>query len=50
MTFNTWISGDNVENGMTKIVKHIKWINPDIVALQVSNKSISMLCYCKIYK
>ncbi|VBB29230.1 unnamed protein product [Acanthocheilonema viteae] len=34
MTFNTWISGDNVENGMLKIAKHIKLINPDIVALQ----------------
>uniref|UniRef100_A0A915PJG9 Endonuclease/exonuclease/phosphatase domain-containing protein n=1 Tax=Setaria digitata TaxID=48799 RepID=A0A915PJG9_9BILA len=34
MTFNTWVSGDNVENGMFKIAHHIKLINPDIVALQ----------------
>uniref|UniRef100_A0A0R3RMU1 Endo/exonuclease/phosphatase domain-containing protein n=1 Tax=Elaeophora elaphi TaxID=1147741 RepID=A0A0R3RMU1_9BILA len=34
MTFNTWISGDNVLGGMLKIVKHIKLIDPDIVALQ----------------
>lgn len=36
MTFNTWITGNNVENGMEKIVKHIKLISPDVIALQVS--------------
>lgn len=35
MTFNIWLSGSNVENGTQKIAAHIKWMNPDIVALQV---------------
>ncbi|VDM53823.1 unnamed protein product [Angiostrongylus costaricensis] len=34
MTFNLWISGANVNNGLQKIAKHIALINPDIVALQ----------------
>jgi hypothetical protein len=35
MTFNIWKNGSQVENGLAKIVKHIKFINPDIVAIQV---------------
>ena len=35
LSFNLWYSGDKVENGIQKIVKHIKAINPDIAALQV---------------
>uniref|UniRef100_A0A0K0DE11 Endo/exonuclease/phosphatase domain-containing protein n=1 Tax=Angiostrongylus cantonensis TaxID=6313 RepID=A0A0K0DE11_ANGCA len=34
MTFNLWISGANVNNGLQKIAKHIALINPDIAALQ----------------
>uniref|UniRef100_A0A914D7C3 Endonuclease/exonuclease/phosphatase domain-containing protein n=1 Tax=Acrobeloides nanus TaxID=290746 RepID=A0A914D7C3_9BILA len=34
MTFNIWKDGTQVENGLAKIVKHIKFINPDIVAIQ----------------
>uniref|UniRef100_A0AC35F653 Endonuclease/exonuclease/phosphatase domain-containing protein n=1 Tax=Panagrolaimus sp. PS1159 TaxID=55785 RepID=A0AC35F653_9BILA len=34
LTFNTWFFGEKVENGLDKIVKHIKILNPDIVALQ----------------
>ena len=37
LTFNVWLSGTNVENGLQKIVKHIKFLQPDIVALQVSS-------------
>ncbi|EFO18696.1 hypothetical protein LOAG_09798 [Loa loa] len=37
MTFNTWLTGNNVENGLAKIAKHIKRINPDVVALQEIN-------------
>ncbi|VDP16145.1 unnamed protein product [Onchocerca flexuosa] len=34
MTFNTWVSGNNVENGIIKIADHIKRIDPDVAALQ----------------
>uniref|UniRef100_A0A914Y4G6 Endonuclease/exonuclease/phosphatase domain-containing protein n=1 Tax=Panagrolaimus superbus TaxID=310955 RepID=A0A914Y4G6_9BILA len=34
LTFNTWYFGKKVENGLDKIVKHIKLLKPDIVALQ----------------
>ncbi|KAH7703873.1 Protein F14F9.5 [Aphelenchoides avenae] len=34
MTFNIWLSGASVENGVEKIAKHIKQVNPDVVALQ----------------
>uniref|UniRef100_A0A914DYQ2 Endonuclease/exonuclease/phosphatase domain-containing protein n=1 Tax=Acrobeloides nanus TaxID=290746 RepID=A0A914DYQ2_9BILA len=34
MTFNIWLSGGSVEDGQYKIAKHIKIINPDIVALE----------------
>lgn len=36
MTFNIWKSGTEVENGLYKVAKHIRIIDPDIVALQVS--------------
>jgi len=35
MTFNLWVSGANVKDGLGKIAKHINKVNPDIVALQV---------------
>uniref|UniRef100_A0A914CM45 Endonuclease/exonuclease/phosphatase domain-containing protein n=1 Tax=Acrobeloides nanus TaxID=290746 RepID=A0A914CM45_9BILA len=38
MTFNIWRDGTQVENGLAKIVKHIKFINPDIVAIQELKK------------
>ncbi|KAL7080566.1 hypothetical protein ACQ4LE_000295 [Meloidogyne hapla] len=34
MTFNIWVSGANVKDGLEKIAKHIKKVDPDIVALQ----------------
>ncbi|CAK5122072.1 unnamed protein product [Meloidogyne enterolobii] len=34
MTFNLWVSGANVKDGLEKIAKHINKVNPDIVALQ----------------
>ncbi|CAD5225329.1 unnamed protein product [Bursaphelenchus okinawaensis] len=34
MSFNIWLSGDSVENGLYKIAKHIRLVNPDIVAIQ----------------
>ncbi|KAI1723721.1 endonuclease/Exonuclease/phosphatase family domain-containing protein [Ditylenchus destructor] len=34
LTFNIWLSGRRVENGLEKIAKHIRQINPDIVSLQ----------------
>lgn len=37
MTFNVWISGLYVDNGIEKIAKAIKEVNPDVVALQVCN-------------
>uniref|UniRef100_A0A0K0DF43 Endo/exonuclease/phosphatase domain-containing protein n=1 Tax=Angiostrongylus cantonensis TaxID=6313 RepID=A0A0K0DF43_ANGCA len=35
MTFNIWQTGIRVSNGFQKIAKHIAFIDPDIVALQV---------------
>lgn len=35
MTFNIWESGNNVADGLNKIVSHIKAVNPDVAALQV---------------
>lgn len=35
MTFNIWISGERVHNGLEKIANQIKVIDPDIVAIQV---------------
>jgi endonuclease/exonuclease/phosphatase family metal-dependent hydrolase len=34
MTFNTWVFGEHVNDGLNKIAKHIKLVDPDIVALQ----------------
>uniref|UniRef100_A0A914QLB2 Endonuclease/exonuclease/phosphatase domain-containing protein n=1 Tax=Panagrolaimus davidi TaxID=227884 RepID=A0A914QLB2_9BILA len=34
LTFNIWLSGEKIENGIYKIAKHIKLLQPDIVALQ----------------
>ena len=34
MSFNVWMSGSQVDNGLYKIAKHIKLVDPDIVALQ----------------
>ncbi|TKR88772.1 hypothetical protein L596_012961 [Steinernema carpocapsae] len=34
MTFNIWLSGAEVTDGMKKIARHILANNPDIVALQ----------------
>ncbi|KAF7639103.1 Endo/exonuclease/phosphatase domain-containing protein [Meloidogyne graminicola] len=34
MTFNIWLSGARVKDGMEKIAKHIAKVDPDIVALQ----------------
>jgi hypothetical protein len=36
MTFNIWYGGSKVENGIQKIAKHIKFIDPDVVAIQVT--------------
>ena len=36
MTFNIWKGGTQVDNGLYKVANHIKIVNPDIVALQVS--------------
>jgi hypothetical protein len=35
MSFNLWYSGKKVENGIEKIAKHIRIVDPDIVGLQV---------------
>jgi hypothetical protein len=35
MAFNTWTFGSAVDDGLAKIAKHISFIQPDIVALQV---------------
>jgi hypothetical protein len=37
MTFNTWNLGRNVNEGPKKIAKHIEFVNPDIVGIQVSS-------------
>ncbi|KAJ1356964.1 hypothetical protein KIN20_014960 [Parelaphostrongylus tenuis] len=34
MTFNIWVSGAFVKDGLQKIARHIAVVNPDIVALQ----------------
>jgi hypothetical protein len=36
MTFNIWVSGANVKDGLKKIAKHIAKVDADIVALQVN--------------
>jgi len=43
LTFNTWLGGASVEDGFSKIAKHIKRIDPDIVGLQVSGPLYSFL-------
>ena len=40
LTFNIWLSGTQVENGLCKIAKHINLLQPDIVALQVRSLSV----------
>lgn len=35
LTLNTWMSGEMVENGVAKLLRHVKHIDADIVALQV---------------
>ncbi|KAH7700135.1 Protein F14F9.5 [Aphelenchoides avenae] len=34
MSFNIWVSGENVQDGLYKVAKHIRLVDPDIVALQ----------------
>lgn len=34
MTFNLWLSGDRVVDGVEKIAKHINLLDPDVVCLQ----------------
>lgn len=34
MTFNAWFSGDNVKDGLHKIIRHLLFIQPDVVAFQ----------------
>lgn len=34
LTLNTWHSGDSVDFGISKLVKHIRHINPDVAVLQ----------------
>ncbi|CAD5225327.1 unnamed protein product [Bursaphelenchus okinawaensis] len=34
MSFNLWFTGHMVSNGLEKVAKHIKRVDPDIVALQ----------------
>ena len=36
MTFNIWRSGTQVQNGLYKVAKHVRIVDPDIVALQVN--------------
>ncbi|KAI6190493.1 Endo/exonuclease/phosphatase domain-containing protein [Aphelenchoides bicaudatus] len=45
MTFNTWLIGSSVNDGLAKIAKHIKLVDPDIVGLQeiVSNDKFYQL-------
>jgi hypothetical protein len=35
MTFNTWLMGKQVDDGLSKIAKHIQIVDPDIVGIQV---------------
>jgi hypothetical protein len=37
MSFNTWETGRHVEDGLAKLIKHVKLVDPDIIGLQVSN-------------
>uniref|UniRef100_A0A914I3Z6 Endonuclease/exonuclease/phosphatase domain-containing protein n=1 Tax=Globodera rostochiensis TaxID=31243 RepID=A0A914I3Z6_GLORO len=37
LTMNTWHAGQHVENGFSKIAKHIKALNADVVLLQEMN-------------
>lgn len=43
MTFNIWLSGLSVQNGVYKIAKHIRLNDPDIVAIQVSTKLLFLM-------
>lgn len=36
MSLNTWNLGGNVDDGRTKIAKHIELVDADIVGIQVS--------------
>ncbi|VDM66681.1 unnamed protein product [Strongylus vulgaris] len=36
MSFNVWASGKSVHNGLEKIARHVKFVRPDIVAMQSS--------------
>uniref|UniRef100_A0A0N5AFB5 Endo/exonuclease/phosphatase domain-containing protein n=1 Tax=Syphacia muris TaxID=451379 RepID=A0A0N5AFB5_9BILA len=50
MTFNIWQSGNNVNNGLKKIIKHIEIVNPDIVALQVNlTSNVAFIYYASFF-
>lgn len=36
MTFNTWLSGASVRDGVLKIAKHVNLVDPDVVMFQVT--------------
>uniref|UniRef100_A0A914W4Q6 Endonuclease/exonuclease/phosphatase domain-containing protein n=1 Tax=Plectus sambesii TaxID=2011161 RepID=A0A914W4Q6_9BILA len=42
-SFNVWRSGSSVHDGLNKIVRHIQWMNADIVALQEIMSSSDLL-------
>ncbi len=44
MTFNIWLSGQEVTDGLQKIAKHIKLVDADVVALQVGAGCIRRAC------
>jgi len=41
LSFNTWLGGLSVEKGFEKIVKHLKHLAADIIALQVRQSAYS---------
>lgn len=40
MTFNIWLSGERVKNGLQKIADQINAVDPDIVTIQVPSNLI----------
>ena len=39
MTYNTWHAGSRVSEGVARMVKHIRLVNPDVVFFPVSKNS-----------
>lgn len=41
MSFNVWLSGRSVLDGVEKIIRHIRDVDADVVAMQVSARGFA---------